>query len=207
MLYCPKCRGEFEEWAKTCPDCQVDLVAEPPPPPVKPPRFDPVRKLQHYSLGNPRLLLILVGATTLLAFFAFIFIFVATRIVGNAGGWGLSTTMLFYLSAVIYYPALLLGLAALAIPEWIDSPAGAYRVFRLMVIAAVVLVLLGVGQAVSMVAGLSHPESGWQTASQVSYMLAGDLFSGTLLLGLGYLCLRRAGSNKSAEQVSEVPEP
>jgi hypothetical protein len=43
-LFCPKCRDEFQEWVKTCPDCRVDLVAELPPvsrPGVNP--FKPVR--------------------------------------------------------------------------------------------------------------------------------------------------------------------
>jgi hypothetical protein len=211
MLYCPKCRGEFEDWAKTCPDCHVDLVGELPPPPDEAPRFDSIRGLQH-SLGNPRLLLILAGATTLLAFFAFIFVFVAARIVENAGGWGLSMTVLFCLNGVIYYPGVLLGLAALAIPQWTDSPAGAHRVFRLLVIAAVVLVLLGIGQVVTYAAlnlgpTYTYPESGWRVAGEVSRMLAGALFSSALLLGLGYLCLRRARTAESPAAPAEVPEP
>ena len=32
MPFCPKCRDEFQDWVKTCPDCQVALVAEPPAP-------------------------------------------------------------------------------------------------------------------------------------------------------------------------------
>jgi hypothetical protein len=35
MPFCPKCRDEFQDWAKTCPDCRVDLVAELPPEPAK----------------------------------------------------------------------------------------------------------------------------------------------------------------------------
>jgi hypothetical protein len=31
MPYCPKCRGEFQDWVKVCPDCNVNLVAELPP--------------------------------------------------------------------------------------------------------------------------------------------------------------------------------
>jgi hypothetical protein len=31
MPYCPKCRDEFQDWVKTCPDCRVALVAELPP--------------------------------------------------------------------------------------------------------------------------------------------------------------------------------
>jgi hypothetical protein len=26
MKYCPKCRGEFEDWVEKCVDCQVELV-------------------------------------------------------------------------------------------------------------------------------------------------------------------------------------
>jgi predicted Zn-ribbon and HTH transcriptional regulator len=43
MPFCPKCRDEFQDWAKTCPDCRVDLVAELPPPP--PPQDNPRRIL------------------------------------------------------------------------------------------------------------------------------------------------------------------
>jgi hypothetical protein len=35
MPFCPKCRDEFQDWAKTCPDCGLDLVAHLPPPPAK----------------------------------------------------------------------------------------------------------------------------------------------------------------------------
>ncbi|MBN2099280.1 MAG: hypothetical protein JW753_06750 [Dehalococcoidia bacterium] len=28
MPYCPKCRDEFQDWVKTCPDCRVVLVSE-----------------------------------------------------------------------------------------------------------------------------------------------------------------------------------
>jgi len=28
MRFCPKCRDEFQDWVKTCPDCHVALVAE-----------------------------------------------------------------------------------------------------------------------------------------------------------------------------------
>ena len=33
MQYCPQCRDEFQDWVKTCPDCQVALVTELPVPP------------------------------------------------------------------------------------------------------------------------------------------------------------------------------
>ncbi len=32
MPYCPKCRDEFQDWVKTCPDCRVALVTELPAP-------------------------------------------------------------------------------------------------------------------------------------------------------------------------------
>ena len=28
MPYCPKCRDEFQDWVKVCPDCKVSLVEE-----------------------------------------------------------------------------------------------------------------------------------------------------------------------------------
>ena len=28
MPYCPKCRDEFQDWVKTCPDCRVALVRQ-----------------------------------------------------------------------------------------------------------------------------------------------------------------------------------
>ncbi|MBM4444576.1 MAG: hypothetical protein FJ020_04625 [Chloroflexi bacterium] len=121
-------------------------------------------------------------------------------------------TILIYLSGVAYYPGVLLGLAALVIPAWTDSPAGAHRVFRLLVIGAVALVLLGIGQVVTYAAlhlgpTYTYPESGWRIASEVSRMLAGALFSSALLLGLGYLCLRRARATDSTGEVTQQPEP
>jgi hypothetical protein len=35
MPFCPRCRDEFQDWAKTCPDCRVALVAELPLEPAK----------------------------------------------------------------------------------------------------------------------------------------------------------------------------
>jgi len=32
MPYCPKCRDEFQDWVKVCPDCQSVLVDKLPPP-------------------------------------------------------------------------------------------------------------------------------------------------------------------------------
>ena len=34
-MYCPKCAGEFQSWVKTCPDCDLPLVPEPPPEPSR----------------------------------------------------------------------------------------------------------------------------------------------------------------------------
>jgi hypothetical protein len=28
MTYCPKCRDEFQDWVKVCPDCKVALVEQ-----------------------------------------------------------------------------------------------------------------------------------------------------------------------------------
>jgi hypothetical protein len=37
MPFCPQCRGEFQDWVKTCLDCGVPLVDKlPPPEPKKP---------------------------------------------------------------------------------------------------------------------------------------------------------------------------
>ena len=35
MPYCPKCRDEFQDWVKVCPDCNVALVEKLPPTPPK----------------------------------------------------------------------------------------------------------------------------------------------------------------------------
>jgi hypothetical protein len=31
MPFCPQCHDEFQDWVKVCPDCNVDLVDQPPP--------------------------------------------------------------------------------------------------------------------------------------------------------------------------------
>ena len=33
-MYCPHCRSEFQDWVKTCPDCEQPLVAELPADPA-----------------------------------------------------------------------------------------------------------------------------------------------------------------------------
>lgn len=35
MPYCPKCRDEFQDWVKVCPDCGVAMVEKLPPLPAK----------------------------------------------------------------------------------------------------------------------------------------------------------------------------
>jgi hypothetical protein len=35
VLFCPECRGEFEDWVEVCPDCKVALVKELPPLPER----------------------------------------------------------------------------------------------------------------------------------------------------------------------------
>jgi predicted Zn-ribbon and HTH transcriptional regulator len=35
MPFCPKCRDEFQEWVKTCPECKSELVDSLPSPPAK----------------------------------------------------------------------------------------------------------------------------------------------------------------------------
>lgn len=41
MPFCPKCRDEFQDWVKTCPDCHVELV-DILPVPAKPEKLKPV---------------------------------------------------------------------------------------------------------------------------------------------------------------------
>jgi hypothetical protein len=43
MPYCPRCRDEFQDWVKTCPDCRVTLVAELPPVPAPASKPKPAR--------------------------------------------------------------------------------------------------------------------------------------------------------------------
>jgi predicted Zn-ribbon and HTH transcriptional regulator len=50
--FCPRCRDEFQDWVKVCPDCQVELVdvlPEPTPKPEKPPPLEPLVTVGVYS--------------------------------------------------------------------------------------------------------------------------------------------------------------
>jgi len=40
MPFCPKCRDEFQDWVKVCPDCMVALVDKLPPLPPPRPKFN-----------------------------------------------------------------------------------------------------------------------------------------------------------------------
>ena len=206
-MYCPKCRGEFEDWVKTCPDCQVDLVAEPPPPPVQAAGFNPIRGLGQ-SLRNSRLMLTLAGATLFLALCALVSLSVGTATAEQAGAWEMAETIMYSLGHAVFYPGLLLGLAAMVVPPSSGRTADPRRVFRVLVIAAVAMVLLGVGQAVTIVHKWSghYDQLGWNTAGEVSYQLVGQLFLGGVLLGLGYLCLRRAEAFESSQEIAQQPE-
>jgi hypothetical protein len=209
MLHCPKCRGEFEDWAKTCPDCHADLVAEPSPPQAQVPPSNPIRELKE-TLGNPRLLLILAGVTMLLALCGLISYCVGTAIGEDADAWRVTRISLFSLIHAIVYPGVLLSLAVLAVPSVVGGPAGVHRVFRVLVIAAIALVLVGVGEAITEIGQWSnsrYPDSRWYAAGSVSSGLAGAVFQAGVLVGLAYLCLRRSGALESPEAPPEAPEP
>jgi len=51
--FCPQCRYEYIEGIQRCPDCQVELVAELPPPPAFPPVDEGVRLVTIYSTYDP----------------------------------------------------------------------------------------------------------------------------------------------------------
>jgi len=125
----------------------------------------------------------------------------------GADAWFFSGLILTSLATAIYAPGVLLGLVAMVMPvpeAWSVDPR---RVSGLLVTAAVIVFLLGVGCQIAMVGHMARYQSGWLTAGTFSVGLAGSLFNGGVLLGLGYLCLRRAGANKSAKEVSEAPQP
>ena len=42
MPYCPKCRDEFQDWVKVCPDCNVALVEKLPPLPKRKKKDEPL---------------------------------------------------------------------------------------------------------------------------------------------------------------------
>ena len=42
MPFCPKCRDEFQDWVKICPDCKVELIETLPPLPPPEPKPPPV---------------------------------------------------------------------------------------------------------------------------------------------------------------------
>ena len=59
-MFCPRCRSEFEDWVKTCPDCDVALVPEPPP---EPSHEAPERR-RVLTTSDPVLLPVLTSALT-----------------------------------------------------------------------------------------------------------------------------------------------
>jgi hypothetical protein len=56
---CPSCRGEFQQWVESCPDCGVALVAADaalPPTPPPPDELPPAHELVCVERGDPRAL-------------------------------------------------------------------------------------------------------------------------------------------------------
>lgn len=53
MPFCPQCRDEFEDWVKTCPDCQMALVEELPSAPSKSPRANEAVVLVATASNEP----------------------------------------------------------------------------------------------------------------------------------------------------------
>jgi hypothetical protein len=145
--------------------------------------------------GNPRALLVLAGITLSLALCGLLSYTVGSATDADAGGWGLAQNILFPLGNAIFLTGVLVGLAALVVPQWKDSPAHAERVFHLMVFAAITVVILGVGVTITIVGrSFDWHASDWYTAGQVFLRLANEVFRAGVLLGLGYLSLRWAKS-------------
>jgi hypothetical protein len=206
MMYCPKCRSEFEDWVKTCPDCQVELVGEPPPPPDQPSRFNSLRELGQ-SLRNPRLLLILAGTAMFLAVCGAVSYAVAMAVTEPAAdAWTFSGLILASLSNAIFLPGVLLGLLTIVVPLSSRGPLDPRRVFSLLVTGAIVVVLLRSGYSIASVEQLSYYPHVWFKAGTFCENLAYALFEGGVLLGLGYLCLHRAKALEPRQEIVQQSE-
>src|SRR5205823_8921258 len=52
MKHCPTCHYEYQDWATTCSDCEVELVEGSPPAPPAPPVLDPAMFRDWVVLTN-----------------------------------------------------------------------------------------------------------------------------------------------------------
>lgn len=109
----------------------------------------------------------------------------------DSGGWGIASSTFYIVNSAVYAPAVLLGFVALLLVRYDERRAQAIKMTRLIMIAALLLVLSGLGEAVCLVGQFFSDESsmmsGWYVASQAFSFMVSVLFEGGVLVGLVYL--------------------
>ena len=142
--------------------------------------------------GSPRNLVPIAMAVILLLFAAIVFDLAAA--LGESGeirdNWSIAWGIISKMRLAVFYPGVLIGLGTFAIARRGETVSAAPRVARILSWGGVVVVLLGVVEAISFL-GVGQ-WGGWRgEAAQVAHIAATAVFEGGVLAGLALLCLRR----------------
>ena len=142
------------------------------------------------SPGNLVLVAVVVG----LLFFAGVVFYVAAVFANSHAtrdNWQLAETILQYVSTAVFSAGLLVGLGTVATTRSKSASARAPAVASLVSKAGAVVIILGVAEAVCIIAANQYGQ-GWQwEASQVAFRIGTRVFEGGVLAGLALLCLRQ----------------
>jgi hypothetical protein len=121
------------------------------------------------------------------------------------GGWGIASTTFYLINSAVYAPALLLGLLALLLVRSDGTRDRAARMTRPVMVAAALLLVVGLAQVVVLVGQVLSDEStmmsGWFVASQALAFLASALYESGVLLVLVYI-FRQQEKKYAAELLS-----
>jgi hypothetical protein len=156
---------------------------------------DPPKVLQIVAAAA-----LIAGVGAALAYYAE-YVFTSDR----SGGWGIASATFYLLNSAVYGPAVLLGFVALLLVRSDQRRDQAVKLTRLIMTAAVLLILSGGGQVVCLVGSFLSDESsvtsGWWVTSQAFTFLANVVFESGVLLGLIYI-LRQMERKHAARQRS-----
>jgi cell division protein FtsW (lipid II flippase) len=163
---------------------------------------DPPKVLQVVAIAA-----LIMGLGAAVAYYAE-YVFTSDR----SEGWGIASMTFYLVNSAVYAPAVLLGFMALLLVRSDERRDQAIKMTRLIMIAVVLLVLSGLGQAICLVGdSLSTNWVGgspwWNVATQAFSFMASVLFESGVLLGLVYI-FRQQERKYAARRLSgcDLPE-
>jgi cytochrome c biogenesis factor len=157
---------------------------------------DPPRVLQVTAVA-----VLVLGVGAALAYYAQ-YVFPSGE---RSDGWGIASATFYFINSAVFAPAVLLSLVALLLVRSDEKRDRAIKMTRLIMVAVVLLVLLGLAEVVCLVGQVLSDESsvmsGWYVAGQAFSFMTSVLYESGVLLGLVYI-FRQQERKYAAKQLS-----